>query len=93
MATYRELTYLILDEIKAISDDSTITVEHALFLLNHYRNYILQQKIIAEVAASLSQSNNQTICLDLEPTKLIPDEGVCSGIVLKSVQEVPSLTN
>lgn len=93
MATYRELTYLVLDEIKAISDDSTITAEHVLFLLNHYRNYILQQKIKADGAASLSQSNNQTICLDLEPTKLIPDEGVCSGIVLKSVQEVPSLTN
>lgn len=85
MATYRELTYLVLDEIKAISDDSTITAEHALFLLNHYRNYILQQKIKADGIASLNQSNTQTICLDLEITQLIPDEDICSDIVLKSV--------
>ena len=93
MATYRELTYLALDEIKAISDDSTITEEHALFLLNYYRNYIIQQKIKADGEASLSQANNQTICLDLEATQLIPDEGVCSDTVLKSIQEIPTLAN
>lgn len=93
MATYRELTYLVLDEIKAISDDSTITEEHALFLLNYYRNYIIQQKIKADGIASLNQTNSQTICLDLEASRLIPDEGACSDTVLKSIQEIPSLAS
>lgn len=93
MATYRELTYLILDEIKAISDDSTITQEHVLFTLNHYRNYIIQQKIKADGESSLNQSNSQTICVDLERTSLIPEDNVCSDVVLKSIQKVPDMVN
>jgi hypothetical protein len=34
MATYREIVYLILDEIKAQSNDSDITEEHVIFLAN-----------------------------------------------------------
>lgn len=89
MATYRHLTYLILDEIKAISDDSTITEEHVIFLLNHYRSFFIYQRIKAEGVASVDSSNYQTICLELEKTNLLPGN-VCSEVVLKSIEPMPS---
>lgn len=91
MATYRELTYMVLDEIKAISDDATITEEHILFLLNQYKNYIIKQKIKEEGAKSLNQSYYQTLCLNMEYTSLIPDSGTCSEGVLKSKEAIPDI--
>lgn len=94
MATYRELTYMVMDQIKAVSDDSFVTEEHILFLLKYYRLVFLKQKIdkegIANIA-SLPSLYTQTICLDLAPTNLIPGDNVCSELVLKSVQQVPDL--
>lgn len=94
MATYRELTYMVLDEIKAVSDDSFVTEEHVLFLLKYYRLVFLKQKIDKEGIAritSLPSLYTQTICLDLQPTNLIPGNNVCSDLVLKSVQQIPDL--
>jgi hypothetical protein len=45
MTSYREIVYLVLDEIKALGGDSTITEEHVIFLANHYRLFLLDQKI------------------------------------------------
>ena len=33
-ATYREVVYMCLDEIKSLNGDSTITEEHVIFLAN-----------------------------------------------------------
>lgn len=41
MNTYKEIVYMILDEIKAISDDSYFEEEHILFLMNIWRAKIL----------------------------------------------------
>ena len=42
MSTYRELVYLVLDELKLVSDDSTFTEDHVVFLLNRYRTFLLK---------------------------------------------------
>ena len=39
---YREAIYMVLDEIKSISDDSLITEDHVIFLLNKYRTFLLK---------------------------------------------------
>ena len=44
MSTYRELVYLVLDELKGTSDDFTYTEDHIIFLLNKYRAFLLKQK-------------------------------------------------
>lgn len=44
MSTYRELVYLVLDELKLASDDSTFTEDHVVFLLNRYRTFLLKQR-------------------------------------------------
>ena len=45
MSTYRQLTYLVLDEIKGVSDDFTYTEDHIIFRgdWDECTNYIEQR--------------------------------------------------
>lgn len=65
MATYRELAYAISDFSKSISDDSTINIDHIIFLMSKYRNYILNANF-ANMKKVVGDSNYQTICIGLE---------------------------
>jgi len=40
--TYKEIIYLILDELKMSSDDSYYTEDHVKFLCNKYRTLLLK---------------------------------------------------
>jgi len=40
--TYREIVYFILDSIKSLNGDSTITEEHVIFLADNYRLFLLE---------------------------------------------------
>ena len=91
MASLREIVYLILDEIKAQSNDSDITEEHVIFLANQYRLVLIEQKKKKEGVSSLSSSNEQTICIDLEKVDAIPGLEYCNTTYLRSVQEIPEL--
>lgn len=91
MATYREIVYIILDEIKANSGDSNITEEHVIFLANQYRLFLLEQKKNKDGESTLSSANQQTICLNLEKTEAIPDLEYCNGLYLRSIEEIPAL--
>lgn len=42
MNTYRQMVYIVLDEIKALNGDSTFTEEHVVFLLNNYRKFLIE---------------------------------------------------
>ena len=64
MSTYRELVYLVLDELKGTSDDFTYTEEHIMFLLSKYRAFLLKQKY-NDIKKQIPESNYQTICIDL----------------------------
>ena len=44
MTTYKELVYMVLDELKAKSDDFYYTEDHIIFLLDKYRAFLLKQK-------------------------------------------------
>jgi len=43
MATYKEIAYLVLDELKLASDDRYFELEHVVFLLDKYRSYVLKK--------------------------------------------------
>ena len=87
--TYKELVYLVLDELKLTSDDSLINENHVIFLLSKYRNFILKQRY-SDIKKPIPESNYQTVCLDLQVTDNI--EGLpCAGSTLKSVQQIPNL--
>ena len=44
MKTYRQLVYLVLDELKLMSDDSTYTEDHVISLLSTYRSFLWKQR-------------------------------------------------
>lgn len=88
MSTYRELVYLILDELKGTSDDFTYTEEHVMFLLSTYRAFLLKQRY-SDVKKQMPESNYQTICLDLIEVPAICGEPCEGGNYLRSVDRIP----
>lgn len=61
----KELVYMVLDEIKGLSDDFTYTEDHVIFLLNKYRTSLLKQKY-KDDKSTMHSSNFQTLSLTLK---------------------------
>lgn len=89
MATYREMAYMVLDQLKIASDDTYITTEHALFLLSKVRALVLKQKY-SDIKKEIPQSNYQTICLDLIQVPAISGEPCEGGTYLRSKEKIPA---
>lgn len=92
MASYRELVYAVLDELKLSVDDSYFTEDHCIFLLNKYRGMILKQQY-RDVKKEIPESNFQTLCLDLIQVPAIAGEPCEGGTYLRSKEKVPFLIN
>lgn len=90
MSTYRELTYMVLDELKLSSDDAQFTEDHVMFLLDKYRTFLLKQRY-SDIKKSIPESNYQTICLDLIEVPAICGEPCVGGSYLRSKEKVPFL--
>ena len=88
MSTYRELVYLVLDELKLVSDDSTFTEDHVVFLLNRYRTFLLKQRY-SDIKKQIPDSNYQSICMDLIQVPAISGEPCEGGTYLRSSIKVP----
>ena len=71
MSTIREITYLILDELKLSSDDSTFTENHIIYLINNYRALLLKQRY-SDIKKNIPSSNYIEICLEMEEFKSPP---------------------
>lgn len=93
MATYREIVYMVLDEIKSSNGDSDITENHVITLANWYRLFLIEQKKLKQGESSLSSANEQTICIDLEKVDAIPGLDYCNDTYLRSVQEIPEMVS
>lgn len=87
--TWRQITYMCLDQLKVASDDSYITLEHVLFLVSKIRALILKQRY-SDIKKEIPQSNYQTICLDLIQVPAIAGEPCEGGTYLRSKEKVPS---
>lgn len=91
MRTYRQLVYLVLDELKLMSDDSSFTEDHIIFLLSKYRAFLLKQRY-SDVRKEVPLSNYQTLCLDLEEHEGI--EGLpCECTYMRSTKKIPETMN
>ena len=88
MSTYRELVYLVLDELKLVSDDSTFTEDHVVFLLNRYRTFLLKQRY-SDIKKQIPDSNYQSIYMDLIQVPAISGEPCEGGTYLRSSVKVP----
>ncbi len=90
MATYKEIVYLCLDELKLTSDDSHFVGEHVLFLADKYRGLLIKQHY-KDIRKEIPESNYQTICVDLKQVNAI-DGTPCTGAdYMKSLQEIPNM--
>ena len=90
MSTYKELVYLVLDELKLSSDDAYFTEEHVYFLLGKYRGLLLKQRY-SDVKKDIPESNYQTECLELIEVPAIRDEECEGGSYLRSKDTIPYL--
>lgn len=90
MSTYRELVYLVLDELKLTSDDALFNEEHVMFLLGKYRGLLLKQQY-KDVKKEIPESNYQTLCLDLIQVPAITGEPCEGGTYLRSKEKIPFL--
>jgi hypothetical protein len=88
MSTYRELVYLVLDELKLISDDSSFTEDHVIYLLDRYRPFLLKQRY-SDVKKQIPDSNYQSICIDLTKAPAISGEPCDGGTYLRSSIKIP----
>lgn len=100
MATYREMTYMVLDEAKIASDDSFFTENHVLFLLNKYRASLLKQNYIQSKAVNRSyqyqqvhDDNYQMLCIELEPVNSFDGVECASNTYLRSKEKIPFTLN
>lgn len=90
MSTYRELVYLILDEVKGNSDDYNYTEDHIIFLLSKYRSFLLKQRY-SDIKKTIPDSNYQTLCLNLMEVPAICGEPCEGGVYLRSTNKIPYL--
>lgn len=94
MATFAEITYMVLDQMKEHADDAYFTEEHVIFLASHMRNLLLERKYKNsrnQTFTPMSDENTQEICLNLEPAEMLP--AGCSGMWLHSIEEIPDTVN
>lgn len=84
--TYREIVYMILDELKLLSDDAHFNEDHIKFLCTKYRAFLLKKNYANN--KNVSSSNYQIVPIELEVVPTI-EKDTCLGSVLKSKQEVP----
>lgn len=82
MQTYGELVYLILDELKLISDDKQFEEEHIIVLINQYRNLLLKQRY-SDIRKEMPVSNLQSINITLS----------VEDTILKSNMSLPTILN
>ena len=88
---YKELVYMVLDELKLMSDDSVYTEDHIIFLADKYRAYFIKRDYLLKKKA-LPSIYYQTICVDLEKVNMFGDTPCVGGVYLRSVQQLPELS-
>lgn len=90
MATLREITYLVNDELKLDSNDAFYTIEHFKFLAEKFRALLLERKYKDLRRGEVPHANYQTLCLDLMEVPGLPGSD-CSEVYLRSTKKIPSL--
>lgn len=90
MQTFRELVYMVIDELKLYSDDASFTEDHIIFLLNKARAFILKQRY-SDIKKVIPNSNYQDLCIEVSSTDIIPEIKPDNSFCLKSNKEVPLL--
>lgn len=92
MLTFKEIVYMVLDQLKLAADDSYYTEEHIIFLADKMRAMLLYRKYKGgrnQPYQEVAESNYQDIELDLEQTEVVPSG--CHAGWLRTKQTVPDI--
>jgi len=92
MATYRELIYITLDQLKIQSDDSYFEEEHIMFLINKFRPLILKQRY-SDVRKEIPEANFQSIDVTMIDSPEVTGTLDGSMKYKKSNVKIPSIMN
>lgn len=90
MAKYKEIVYMVLDELHQYSDDSNVTEEHIIFLAGRYRSFLLKQRYLTDLKKEIPESNYQTLCLKLEKTEALEGLPCEGGYFIRTTEEIPT---
>jgi len=90
--TYKQIVYMILDELKLFVDDASYTEDHVIFLADKYRAFLLKQEAERKKKAgeTLDETNFQTVCMDLEEVDVLDGHPCEYGKYLRTTEEVPT---
>ena len=90
--TYREVVYFVIDELKLLSDDTTFTPEHIIFIADKLRAKLLYEKYKDARKGEPSRINYQTISFNLKQVPAIAGTS-CYGTFLRTTEKLPTLLN
>lgn len=65
MSTYRELIYMVLDQVKQTTDDSYFNTDHVAYLMDKYRALLLKQRY-SDLRKDIPWSNYNTLQLEVD---------------------------
>lgn len=92
MNTYGEVIYIILDELKLISDDASFEEDHIIHLLHNYRSALLKQRY-SDVRRDIALPNFQKLEVSLNAMTNLPTSTYGTSKYLKSTIPIPSIIN
>lgn len=88
----KEIVYMVLDLLKASSDDSFYTEDHIIFLLKKYRSFLIKKEMEKQkMAGELSEFEFQQICLNLEKVPAIDGQPCTGGYYLRTTSRIPKI--
>lgn len=90
MSTYGEIVYMILDEVKGMSDDFTYNEEHILYLIDKTRALLLKQRY-SDIKKQIPYANYQTIYVTTKESALADDALYTSAKYLKTDDKIPEI--
>lgn len=90
MATFREITYMVLDRGKLMNDDAYVEPEHVMFIISRLRAHLIASKY-KQAKAQVAPSNFQSLILTLEPSEQMCGCDNGGMYMAKSVEEIPNL--
>ena len=90
MTTFRELVYIVLDELKTLSDDRYIEEEHIMFLLQKHRLAILEEEKRA-YNYIIATDNLQTVFFNMTTSPAVSGLPCEGGNYLKSNTKIPNI--
>jgi hypothetical protein len=90
MSTYGEIVYMVLDEVKGMSDDFTYSEEHILYLIDTTRAFLLKQKY-SDIKKQIPYANYQTIYTEVAESALTDDALYSKAKYLKTSNKIPEI--